>query len=240
MVAVFALAATFTVAAATSPFTVRRSMYPDLVRGSTAYATVSAPPFEDAPGVLDDGVSEYYTVTDNNGGGVAITVEKNQALGTVRIEFATGLTGGPGPEYQDTFDSASFTGSSGTYVWTGDWQESGESDGAGGGILRMVTSSQCTSGSCFRIGHGDMEDQPPTSLTREADLGGVSAATLSYDFAVQNNDNKGTVYVKVSGDGGSSWTTLATYGPFDGSGSESFDITPHASPNTQVRFEVIG
>lgn len=227
-----------TSAAATPPFDVHRSMYPDLVRGSAPHATVSASSFDDAPGVLDDGVSEYYTATDASGTGVEIEVEKNLALGTVRIHFVTELTGGPGPEYMDAFDSASFSQDDGTYQWSGAWQESGESDGASGGILRVVDDPRCTSGSCLRIGHADIEDQTTKALVREADLGSATTATLSYDFEVQNTDNKGTVYVRISGDGGTTWSTLATYGPYDGGGSANFDITSFASANTRIRFDV--
>jgi hypothetical protein len=46
------------------------------------------------------------------------------------------------------------------------------------------------------------------------------------------------VHVEVSGNGGGSWTTLATY-DLDGgdvSGSESFDVTAFIASDTQVRF----
>ena len=141
---------------------------------------------------------------------------------------------------RDEFNSISYSGNDGTATWSGDWQEFGESDGPSSGILRVVSNSRCTSGNCIRVGHSDIEDQPTKRLAREVDLSGASTATFTYDFEVQNNDNNGPVLVRVSGNGGSSWTTLATYSPFDGSGSESFDITPYIASNTQVAVEVTG
>ncbi|MCP3981076.1 MAG: DUF11 domain-containing protein [bacterium] len=62
---------------------------------------------------------------------------------------------------------------------------------------------------------------------------------LFYDYNVQNNDNNGPVNVAVRGNG-SGWDNVATYTPFDGSGSESFDITAYIGVDTQVRVEVTG
>ena len=52
--------------------------------------------------------------------------------------------------------------------------------------------------------------------------------------------DNGAVELQVSGDGGATWTTLQSYSSANlvGSGTDSFDITDYASPNTQIRFYV--
>ena len=64
------------------------------------------------------------------------------------------------------------------------------------------------------------------------------AATLTFDFEAQNSDNKGEVSLRISDDGGGTWQVLEDYAYDAGSGSESFDITEYASPDTQIRFDV--
>jgi hypothetical protein len=133
---------------------------------------------------------------------------------------------------RDEFDAVSYGGSDGTQNWNGDWQEIGESDGPENGFLQVVPDGS------MRVGHENAKDQPTFSLTREANLSGATTATLTYDYVAQNYGNHGSVSVQVSGDGGLTWNTLATY-PYDaGSGFASFDITSHISSDTQIRFEL--
>ena len=66
---------------------------------------------------------------------------------------------------------------------------------------------------------------------------GATFATFTYDYATDQAD-RGFVHVEVSGNGGGSWTTLATY-DLDGgnvSGSESFNISAYIASDTQIRF----
>jgi hypothetical protein len=138
---------------------------------------------------------------------------------------------------RDEFGAISYTGNDGTFPWTDDWQESGESDGPDSGILRVASSGMCTSLNCLRIGHEDIEELPTLILTREADLSSALTATLTYDFEIDGFDDSGKIEIRVSGDGGSDWEKLEEYRPFSGGGSESFDITPWIAPDTLIRFE---
>ena len=150
----------------------------------------------------------------------------------------TGASIGP---YRDEFASAAYDGSDGELAWDGAWTEIGDGGSLSSGNVRVVSSSRCTSGNCVRIGNSDTEDQPTKGLVRAINLkGDTSMAMLSFDYEAQNTDNKGTVYVKVSADGGATWTTLASYGAFSGSGSDSFDISDFATADTQIRFDVTG
>lgn len=146
---------------------------------------------------------------------------------------AAGISIKPYMEYVlDIFDSPDYTGNDGSQNWVGNWIEAGESDGANSGLIRV-------NGNRLRMGHTDTEDEPITSLTREVDIAGATAATLSYDFEVVDFDGDGDLVVEISSDGGFGWTQLATYDSGDdGTGSESFDITAYAATNTQIRFRL--
>ena len=51
------------------------------------HAVVSNGPFEDAPGVLSDGESYFYRVTEPSLQAVPISVHKNPVSGTIRLGF---------------------------------------------------------------------------------------------------------------------------------------------------------
>ncbi len=140
-----------------------------------------------------------------------------------------------GATVRDEFNAISYSGNNGTADWTGDWIEVGESNGPSSGFLRVVSTPFCTVGNCMRLGiNGDNDNK---YLVREADLAGATFATFTYNFETRQAD-RGFVHVEVSGNGGGSWTTLATY-DLDGgdvSGSESFDISAYIAADTQVRF----
>ncbi len=131
---------------------------------------------------------------------------------------------------RDEFNSVSYSGNDGTQNWNNNWQEAGEADGPSSGLLQVVTDGT------MRIGDKNAKDQLTRSLSREADLSGATMATLTYDYVVENMGGDGYVSVQVSSDGGSNWDTLVVYLYDDVSGSESFDITPYVSSNTQIRF----
>jgi hypothetical protein len=73
--------------AAASPYSIKRTTASVSVRDSVPVAVVSSGPFDDAPGVLSDGLPRCYVATDGNGDPVWISVNKNSPLETVRIGF---------------------------------------------------------------------------------------------------------------------------------------------------------
>ena len=63
-------------------------------------------------------------------------------------------------------------------------------------------------------------------LVREINLTSAGSAVFTYNYSTDQGD-RGFIHVEVSGNGGGSWTTLATYDVgSSGSSSESFDIPP--------------
>ncbi|HEY4722944.1 MAG TPA: hypothetical protein VII92_13920, partial [Anaerolineae bacterium] len=77
-------------------------------------------------------------------------------------------------------------------------------------------------------------------MSRQVDLSHATSAMLSFSYRRSNTSGEtGSVDLQVSGNGGTSWTTLATYNLDAGDSgqvSESFDILPYVAPNTQIRF----
>jgi serine protease AprX len=142
--------------------------------------------------------------------------------------------------YRDEFSYAYwYSGSNGTTSWnTSPWAELGESDGARYGLARLVSSSDCASGNCLRIG-GDGVSIAALGVSRKARLTSATTATLSFSRNLQiTMPTDGKVYLQVSPDG-AAWTTLDTFlfaasdnAPVAG----SYDISPYISSTTQVRF----
>jgi len=140
---------------------------------------------------------------------------------------------------RDEFGAISYNGNDGSSPWIAGWQEFGELDGPGQGIVRVDSNSRCTSSNCLRIGAEDVDDLPTLGVVRQADLSGAITATLSYDFEVQRFGNKGKVKLQISADGGNDWEDLAEYRHSNpGAGSASFDITSFIAPNTRLRIGV--
>lgn len=138
---------------------------------------------------------------------------------------------------RDEFNTISYGGNDGTQDWSGNWQELGESDGPDKGFLQVVSGHD---GSYMRLGPQNKDAEPLCSLTRQANLSRITSAILTYDYTAANKGIAGSASIQISPDGGSNWTTLATYTSDSGSGSESFDIISYASADTQIRFEIGG
>jgi len=142
--------------------------------------------------------------------------------------------------YRDEFNNNNYNLDDGPLSWSGNWQEAGENDGPGAGLLQVITSANCESTFCARIG-GHQVNITGRDLSREADLSGFTSAILSFSYrrALTGGGNGGSVILQVSANGGGSWTSLQSY-PLTASDvsqvPQSFDITPYISANTQIRF----
>ncbi|MDX1516740.1 MAG: hypothetical protein R3288_07865, partial [Woeseiaceae bacterium] len=157
---------------------------------------------------------------------------------TLHVEFGTETGSGSEGHYLDEFNAVSYSGNDGTLDWSNDWQELGESNGPASGRVSVVSSaSQCMSGGCLHIG-GDEVSLNGLGLSREADLDGASNAQLT--FTVADSGSEASVHLDISDDGGSNWTRLHTYVIGSGIPStptpQTFDISPYAASNTQIRF----
>ena len=155
------------------------------------------------------------------------------------IEWAAGMgvCGGSRCDgtFRDEFNAQSFSGSDGTLSWAGDWQEVGESDGAGRGDV-LVTDDE----SNYQLRIQD-NNNGGEGVEREMDLTGASTATLTFDYRRQGLDNPNDyVKVEISANGVTGpWTEI---GRFAGAGTDlvyqpySQDISAYISGNTRIRF----
>jgi hypothetical protein len=138
----------------------------------------------------------------------------------------------------DRFDWLSYGGSNGTVDWSGDWQELGESDGPLAGYIMVRLNPVVPKGNSLRLGGASCP--PNKGIWRQVDLGGATAAVLSFDWNIDSADPYvgSDIYVQVSDNGGLDWTTLMTIsdGVDPGSASESLDISDHLAPDTRIRF----
>ena len=147
--------------------------------------------------------------------------------------------------YLDRFDTAgSFAGDDGTLSWSNEWQEVGESGGAGGGDVRVNDEF-------FGDGGGNTEllVKLDKGVWREADLSGATSATLSFDYARAGleADDHFVVYVQTAGMTGGevfagapdTWDEIGRYsGIADDVAylSDTIDISGYIAADTRIMF----
>ncbi|MCP4966425.1 MAG: cold shock domain-containing protein [bacterium] len=149
---------------------------------------------------------------------------------------ASGALGGT---YSDDFQTKDFTGSTGALPWTGPWVESGESDGAAAGIIRVVDDPNCYDASCLVLGK---TIAPDAAVTREANLAPYASATLRFDYiAHRHGSGAGTASLEVS-DGSGGWAPLDTWSLGTDLGDQVgfYDLSPFRAADTRIRFTVTG
>lgn len=128
----------------------------------------------------------------------------------------------------DTFSAVAYTNNNGTNAWSGGWVDIDGSATAGSIIVARSTGR-------LELTVNNSSDW----IYREANLSGVNSATVSFNYNSQLNAGKGgRVDLQVSGNGGTTYTTVATFSATTnfGIGTFSADITPYAAPNTRIRF----
>jgi hypothetical protein len=161
---------------------------------------------------------------------VAVAAQATGSDGAQRTVAATADGPANSALWLDYFDAA-YAGNDGTRNWTGDWQETGESNGPGSGAVRVVASGTCAYGSCLRFDAGLLSS---VGLWREANLVGATSAVLRVD----TRRDGGNWTLQVSGNGGGSWQTLKSVAAGTDSSQvrDSFDVSPYATANMRIRF----
>ncbi|HBR97697.1 MAG TPA: hypothetical protein DD979_10020 [Gammaproteobacteria bacterium] len=162
----------------------------------------------------------------------------DSVLSLAEIQALT-QAGGVTPAYTqnllDRFNDRVFSGNHGSFAWTADWEEIGESDGADSGDVRVRSDS----------GREDVlmlkdNDNGGEGVQRRANLASCSTAELAFESrrdGLDNNDD--AVIVSVSANGGADWVELgriqgdatdADYQP------QTYDITSHMASDTVIRL----
>lgn len=111
----------------------------------------------------------------------------------------------------DNFSSGGYGGSNGTHPWLHGWEEHGESDGAGAGIVQVVSDDACYSSPCLRI--ASLAQLASAGASRCIDVTGAVDAELGYKINFVGA--AGTLVVDYSVNHGGSWTKLKTHRPGD-------------------------
>jgi hypothetical protein len=165
----------------------------------------------DGDGVLDSGEPLTDSQVSSALGGYQFDITPPVATNTYLDRFSTAGVG---------------TGSQGTTPWTTAWQEITESDGFAKGDIQVTD--------------GYLQIKKKTKgAYRVANLFGAVTATLSYDYnKIKFDSTDYTLTVDVSTNG-TSWSNLRTYtSPYEGTGSDSIDISGYISATTRIRFLV--
>ena len=130
--------------------------------------------------------------------------------------------------YLDTFSSVSYSENDGTQNWSSNWVETNENGDPSTGRIRIL-------GNRLRL----QRLTTNRSLHRSIDLSGYASAILTLDYQTTNLAPGDRLYIQVSSNGGSTFSTLDYI-----SGTESYsyskDISAYISANTIVRFTNTG
>ena len=215
---------------------VRIRIQPSLPPGTARLDVIKA---SDAGGSVFAGDPITYTISVTNTGTVPLSgVGVTDALptGTAYTPGSTQVTAptSTSETVRDEFNTVSYAGNHGSQNWSNDWQELGESDGPNSGHVEADTSPPA-----LEIGGGEDVNITGDGASRAADLSGALSATLSLDVW-RNNSTSRSVTLAVWDDAVGSWVNLKTY-PHGVptptvQTTETFDLTPYISANTQIRF----
>ncbi len=184
----------------------------------------------DGSGVIEGAIDDVKLFRD------ALSAEEVAAL-------ASGGSGGgaPGPDgcngtFRDDFDTATWSGSSGTLDWsTSPWAEVGETDGAGNGDVSIIKDK---GDSRLRIRDSQNGGE---GVERVADLDGAATATLSLDYRRDGLDDSNdyvAVFLSTNGTAGP-WDEIVRFqGADNDSKYQSFgqDISGYISAHTAIRL----
>ncbi|MBK6744802.1 MAG: cadherin domain-containing protein [Hydrogenophilales bacterium] len=164
----------------------------------------------------------------------------NDGDGAVSINYDTtvNVPGAVTAMILDRFGSISYSNNDGTVNWLNSWQELGESNGPGTGIVEVDSSYRA-----LEIGSGPTLLLFPTDITgygaqRTADLSMALSATLSLSVSFTGVNVNGTSTLAISSDG-TNWTDLQTFDfattPATNT-PHTYDISAFTSSTTRIRL----
>ena len=176
----------------------------------------------------------YFQPTANWSGSISNAITFRAWDRTSGLNGSTADTSSSSYTVLDQFGTVAFTNNNGTANWASNWVE-GNDDGAASTGGALITGGQLS------LDNHDNGNSAFEYWERAVNLAGVTSATLSFDFSVLGAvEATDAVVVEISGDGGTTWGTLATFSNYTAptSGSRSYDITGYASANTKIRFAI--
>ncbi|HEX6221305.1 MAG TPA: hypothetical protein VF115_09440 [Acidimicrobiia bacterium] len=154
---------------------------------------------------------------------------------------ALSVTAGDTGEYRDDFGDGGYGGNDGSLEFGGPWVEFGDNGSAESGSIR-IGSENCSNNHCLRIeGPGLLAGD--LRVTRVADLGVVSDATLSVDIQVQPGGLLELLgsELRIQGYDGSKWVSIQTYDLSKAfGGSKVFSLASFDNTDFALRFVVTG
>jgi hypothetical protein len=164
----------------------------------------------------------------------------NRALSSTEISAiatsasATGYYLDAFPDF--TCDGADeYRGSSGALDWSAfPWTETGDDGRACGANLRVLDDPTIADPTGNRL---RLQNKSRT-ISRQVNLSGATGATLSFDYRRASMTGSAAFGVMVSGNGGSTWTTLATF-PSGNDGTyqhATYDISAAIGSNSKIAF----
>ncbi|HYC44258.1 MAG TPA: cadherin-like domain-containing protein [Burkholderiales bacterium] len=127
--------------------------------------------------------------------------------------------------FRDNFNINSYSNNDGTGTWSASWVDT---DGSFNSGQIQITGNRL---------EFDGGAASSSTIYRDVNLSGATSAILTFDFS--NSVDPGTLTLRISSNGGASYTTLENNFPA-GSFAATADITAFASANTRIRFDVVG
>jgi hypothetical protein len=154
----------------------------------------------------------------------------------------TGLAHDDWESYADEFKSISYSRDDGTLDWASDWTEVNDDGTVSGGDVHVANDSYCADDPCLNL-YASILQLQPIAAQRCADTSVFANVEISFDMRRRFPLVLGpTLRVKVSTNGGGSWTTIATY-PLnvnDGSVQHKVITGDWISEEFMLRFEGSG
>jgi uncharacterized repeat protein (TIGR01451 family) len=207
----------------------------------TANATISPTALTKKLYLRSDGV-------DSDTSGSLTRVDPVNATPTDSTVSSTSALSSASNTVADNFASVAYNLNSGTANWTGSWTEgndTGVAQSVTDGMWRVRTGTPVT-GTYLAFGRSTADVPAGLNIYREANLSGATSATLTFDFLRNSSiiDAAEGVDLQVSSNGGTSYTTLASYrwsvDDATWTTGVSFNITAYIASNTRIRFNGVG
>ncbi|MCC5875068.1 MAG: DUF11 domain-containing protein [Candidatus Sumerlaeia bacterium] len=192
----------------------------------------------DVVGLVTPGQTINYTITATN---VAPTTLFNFSLADVLPDYTTLVPGFTEVTYPalisgtfiDPVTSVAYNGSTGTQAWANNWQEVSDDGNPANGNVRIEQDL-----GEFRI----RVNRNGRAIWRTANLSAYDTASLSFRFRMDGMGASDSMVVEASSTGNANYTILETITGTNHATYQdrTYNLTPHISANTTIRFRYIG